>query len=67
MGTTMNRFSGWSKLLDGKVAIVTGAARGIGRAAAVALAQSGAQVVGISSPEAFRKTLASLIESLSAD
>jgi NAD(P)-dependent dehydrogenase (short-subunit alcohol dehydrogenase family) len=43
----MNHFAGWSKLLDGKVAVVTGAARGIGRAAAVALAQSGAQIVGL--------------------
>jgi SDR family mycofactocin-dependent oxidoreductase len=33
--------------LDGKVAVVTGAARGIGRAAAVALAQAGADVVGV--------------------
>lgn len=39
--------SGWTNLLDGKLAVVTGAARGIGRAAAVALAQSGAQVAGI--------------------
>lgn len=33
--------------LDGKVAVVTGAARGIGRASAVALARAGADVVGI--------------------
>ncbi len=33
--------------LDGKVAVVTGAARGIGRAAAVALAWAGADVAGI--------------------
>ncbi|WP_375382990.1 SDR family NAD(P)-dependent oxidoreductase [uncultured Sphingomonas sp.] len=33
--------------LKGKVAVVTGAARGIGRAAAIALAKAGADVVGI--------------------
>jgi NAD(P)-dependent dehydrogenase (short-subunit alcohol dehydrogenase family) len=33
--------------LDNKVAVVTGAARGIGRAAAVALARAGADVAGI--------------------
>jgi NAD(P)-dependent dehydrogenase (short-subunit alcohol dehydrogenase family) len=35
------------RILNGKVAVITGAARGIGRAAAVALAQSGANVIGI--------------------
>src|SRR5580692_11083205 len=40
-------FSGWANVLDGKVAVVTGAARGIGRATAVALAQSGAHIAGI--------------------
>jgi NAD(P)-dependent dehydrogenase (short-subunit alcohol dehydrogenase family) len=34
-------------ILDNKVAIVTGAARGIGRAAAIALARAGADVIGI--------------------
>ena len=42
-----NQFSGWANILEGKVAVVTGAARGIGRAAAVAMARSGAHVIGI--------------------
>src|ERR1700754_4923952 len=36
-----------SSLLQDKVAVVTGAARGIGRAAAVALAREGADIAGI--------------------
>jgi NAD(P)-dependent dehydrogenase (short-subunit alcohol dehydrogenase family) len=36
-----------SDALSGRVAVVTGAARGIGRAAAVALARAGADVVGL--------------------
>lgn len=39
--------SGWGKCLKGKIAVVTGAARGIGRATAVAFAREGADVVGI--------------------
>lgn len=33
--------------LEGKVAIVTGASRGLGKAMAIALAQAGANVVGV--------------------
>lgn len=36
-----------AKSLQGKVAVVTGAARGIGRAAAIALAREGANIIGI--------------------
>jgi SDR family mycofactocin-dependent oxidoreductase len=41
------RQSSVSLPLHGKVAVVTGAARGIGRAAAVAMARAGADIVGI--------------------
>jgi len=46
-----------SKRLDGKVAIVTGAARGIGRASAIAFAHEGATVVGIDIAGPVSKTL----------
>jgi NAD(P)-dependent dehydrogenase (short-subunit alcohol dehydrogenase family) len=46
-GQMRQQDSAWSEIIKGKVAVVTGAARGIGRAAAVALARSGADVAGL--------------------
>ncbi len=42
--------STWTRMLDGKVAVVTGAARGIGAATAQVLAREGAHVVVIDRP-----------------
>lgn len=46
--------------LDGKVAIVTGAERGLGRAMATALAQAGADIVGVSSAGGSGETAAAV-------
>ena len=41
--------------LDGKVAVVTGATRGLGRGMAVALAQAGADIAGVGHAAEARK------------
>ncbi len=48
--------------LDGKVAIVTGATRGIGRAAAVGLAEAGADVVVLGNARAPEETRKAIID-----
>ena len=46
--------------LDGKVAIVTGSERGLGRGMAVALAEAGADIVGVTHVEAAPETAAAV-------
>ncbi len=49
-------------MLDGQVALVTGATRGIGRAVALALARQGANVVGTATSDEGAKAIAAYLE-----
>jgi 2-deoxy-D-gluconate 3-dehydrogenase len=53
MAGILDRFS-----LDGKVAMVTGSERGLGRGMSVALAQAGADIVGVTYPDSAPETAA---------
>ena len=55
--------SPWQKPLQGKVALVTGAARGIGAAIARTLTEQGASVIGLDIPQA-KEALTSLMQQL---
>ncbi|WP_022872460.1 3-oxoacyl-ACP reductase [Nesterenkonia alba] len=54
----------WKRPLEGKVAVVTGAARGIGAAIATVLHRDGAQIIGVDVPAA-GESLAEVINSVS--
>ncbi|MBU0914334.1 MAG: 3-oxoacyl-ACP reductase [Gammaproteobacteria bacterium] len=59
----ITELSSWQKPLQGKTALVTGAARGIGAAIAKTLTEQGASVIGLDIPQA-ENTLTELMQQL---
>ncbi len=58
MDGTQQELPVWARGVEGQVALVTGAGRGLGRACALALAEAGAAVVAVARTEADLRSLA---------
>ena len=51
-----------TKILEGRIALITGASRGIGRAAALAYAEAGAHVIALARTQGALEDLDDVIE-----